>query len=38
MYRSICDQCGNPMDYPEGWHYCCECDIETYFIDEDNGD
>ena len=32
----ICSNCGQDLDVPEGWHYCPECDIETYFVGDDN--
>ena len=36
MTTSNCTDCGQDLDVPEGWHYCPECDIETYFVSEDN--
>lgn len=30
--NSICSNCGQDLDVPEGWHYCPECDTESYFV------
>jgi len=30
--NSICLNCGQDLDVLEGWHYCPECDTETYFV------
>ena len=35
MTGSNCSDCGQDLDVPEGWHYCPECDIETYFVEDD---
>jgi len=37
MTISNCSDCGQDLDVPEGWEYCPECDVETYFVDEDYG-
>lgn len=34
MPESECSECGNTEDYEEGFHYCCECDTETYFTED----
>jgi len=31
MAEAECSECGAVLDVPEGWHYCPDCDIETYF-------
>ena len=29
--ESECSECGAVLDVSEGWNYCPDCDIETYF-------